>query len=124
MDLLIIIFLTLLNGIFAMSELAIASSRKARLEAMSAAATKRNNVAARQAKRLAAFRLVSKVVAVPAVGVQTAFLASKLDSHFDYPFLENPIAFELVRNVRVIKPGQTLQIQTFRLSLLCSFHPI
>ena len=37
MDLLIIIFLTLLNGIFAMSELAIASSRKARLEAMSAA---------------------------------------------------------------------------------------
>ena len=36
MDLLLIIFLTLLNGIFAMSEMAIASSRKARLDAMSA----------------------------------------------------------------------------------------
>lgn len=31
MDLLIIVFLTLLNGLFAMSELAVASSRKARL---------------------------------------------------------------------------------------------
>lgn len=37
MDLLLIIFLTLLNGVFAMSEMAIASSRKARLDAMSAA---------------------------------------------------------------------------------------
>ena len=36
MDLLLIIFLTLLNGVFAMSEMAIASSRKARLDAMSA----------------------------------------------------------------------------------------
>ena len=34
MDLLIIVFLTLLNGLFAMSELAVASSRKARLVAM------------------------------------------------------------------------------------------
>ena len=34
MDLLIIVFLTLLNGLFAMSELAVASSRKARLAAM------------------------------------------------------------------------------------------
>ncbi len=34
MDLLIIVFLTLLNGVFAMSELAVASSRKARLAAM------------------------------------------------------------------------------------------
>jgi putative hemolysin len=34
MDLLLIIFLTLLNGVFAMSELALASSRKARLAAM------------------------------------------------------------------------------------------
>ncbi len=34
MDFLIIVFLTLLNGLFAMSELAVASSRKARLAAM------------------------------------------------------------------------------------------
>lgn len=34
MDFLLIAFLTLLNGIFAMSELALASSRKARLNAM------------------------------------------------------------------------------------------
>ena len=34
MDLLLIVFLTLLNGVFAMSELAVASSRKARLKAM------------------------------------------------------------------------------------------
>ena len=34
MDFLLIAFLTLLNGVFAMSELAIASSRKARLAAM------------------------------------------------------------------------------------------
>ncbi|QTD46129.1 hemolysin family protein [Ottowia testudinis] len=34
MDLLLIVFLTLLNGLFAMSELAVASSRKARLAAM------------------------------------------------------------------------------------------
>ncbi len=34
MDFLIIVFLTLLNGVFAMSELAVASSRKARLAAM------------------------------------------------------------------------------------------
>lgn len=34
MDLLLIVFLTLLNGVFAMSELALASSRKARLAAM------------------------------------------------------------------------------------------
>lgn len=34
MDLLLIVFLTLLNGVFAMSELALASSRKARLGAM------------------------------------------------------------------------------------------
>ncbi|WP_041388522.1 hemolysin family protein [Polaromonas sp. JS666] len=35
MDFLLIVFLTLLNGVFAMSELALASSRKARLVAMS-----------------------------------------------------------------------------------------
>ena len=34
MNLLFIIFLTLLNGVFAMSELALASSRRLRLEAM------------------------------------------------------------------------------------------
>jgi CBS domain containing-hemolysin-like protein len=34
MDLLLIVFLTLLNGVFAMSELALASSRKARLAVM------------------------------------------------------------------------------------------
>ena len=34
MDFLLIAFLTLLNGVFAMSELAMASSRKARLSAM------------------------------------------------------------------------------------------
>jgi putative hemolysin len=40
MDTLIIVFLTLLNGAFAMSELALASSRKARLSAMSEAGDK------------------------------------------------------------------------------------
>jgi putative hemolysin len=34
MDLLLIVFLTLLNGVFAMSEMAVASSRKARLQAL------------------------------------------------------------------------------------------
>jgi putative hemolysin len=34
MDFLLIAFLTLLNGLFAMSEMALASSRKARLAAM------------------------------------------------------------------------------------------
>ena len=34
MDLLLIVFLTLLNGVFAMSELALTASRKARLNAM------------------------------------------------------------------------------------------
>ncbi len=37
MDFLLIVFLTLLNGVFAMSELALAASRKARLSAMSEA---------------------------------------------------------------------------------------
>ena len=37
MDVLLIVFLTLLNGLFAMSEMAIASSRKARLAALSEA---------------------------------------------------------------------------------------
>jgi putative hemolysin len=40
MDILIIVFLTLLNGAFAMSELALASSRKARLTAMAEAGDK------------------------------------------------------------------------------------
>ena len=40
MDFLLIIFLTLLNGVFAMSELALAASRKARLTAMSEAGDK------------------------------------------------------------------------------------
>ena len=34
MDVLLIVFLTLLNGVFAMSELALAASRKSRLVAM------------------------------------------------------------------------------------------
>ena len=40
MDFLLIVFLTLLNGVFAMSELALASSRKARLAAMDEAGDK------------------------------------------------------------------------------------
>ncbi|ARU05237.1 hypothetical protein CCO03_11585 [Comamonas serinivorans] len=40
MNLLLIVFLTLLNGVFAMSELALASSRKARLAALSEAGDK------------------------------------------------------------------------------------
>ena len=40
MDFLLIAFLTLLNGLFAMSELALASSRKARLAAMDEAGDK------------------------------------------------------------------------------------
>ncbi|WP_372661632.1 hemolysin family protein [Hydrogenophaga sp.] len=45
MDTLIIVFLTLLNGAFAMSELALASSRKARLVAMAEAGDKGSKVA-------------------------------------------------------------------------------
>ncbi len=37
MDVLLIVFLTLLNGVFAMSEMALASSRKARLAALAEA---------------------------------------------------------------------------------------
>ena len=40
MDFLLIVFLTLVNGVFAMSELALASSRKARLAAMEEAGDK------------------------------------------------------------------------------------
>ena len=40
MDFLLIAFLTLVNGVFAMSELALASSRKARLAAMQEAGDK------------------------------------------------------------------------------------
>jgi putative hemolysin len=40
MDVLLIVFLTLLNGVFAMSELALAASRKARLNAMAEAGDK------------------------------------------------------------------------------------
>ena len=47
MDTLIIIFLTLLNGAFAMSELALASSRKARLSAMAEAGDKGSKTALR-----------------------------------------------------------------------------
>jgi putative hemolysin len=40
MEILLIIFLTLLNGVFAMSELALAASRKSRLNAMTEAGDK------------------------------------------------------------------------------------
>lgn len=45
MDILLIVFLTLLNGAFAMSELALASSRKARLAAMAEAGDKGSQTA-------------------------------------------------------------------------------
>ena len=45
MDLLLIVFLTLLNGVFSMSELALASSRKARLNAMAEAGDKGSRAA-------------------------------------------------------------------------------
>ena len=45
MDFLLIAFLTLLNGLFAMSEMALASSRKARLTAMAEADDKGAQVA-------------------------------------------------------------------------------
>ena len=45
MDFLLIIFLTLLNGVFSMSELALASSRKARLNAMAEAGDKGSEAA-------------------------------------------------------------------------------
>ena len=45
MDFLLIIFLTLLNGVFSMSELALASSRKARLSAMAEAGDKGSQAA-------------------------------------------------------------------------------
>lgn len=48
MELLIILFLILLNGLFAMSEIAMVSSRKSRLEA----ASKRGDLAAKKALEL------------------------------------------------------------------------
>ena len=45
MDLVLIVFLTLLNGVFSMSELALASSRKARLNAMAASGDKGSQAA-------------------------------------------------------------------------------
>ena len=45
MDFLLIVFLTLLNGVFSMSELALASSRKARLNAMAEAGDKGSRAA-------------------------------------------------------------------------------
>jgi putative hemolysin len=45
MDFLLIVFLTLLNGVFSMSELALASSRKARLNAMAASGDKGSQAA-------------------------------------------------------------------------------
>ena len=45
MDFLLILFLTLLNGVFSMSELALASSRKARLNAMAASGDKGSQAA-------------------------------------------------------------------------------
>jgi len=45
MDLLLIVFLTLLNGVFSMSELALASSRKARLNSMAEAGDKGSRAA-------------------------------------------------------------------------------
>ena len=45
MDFLLIVFLTLLNGVFSMSELALASSRKARLSAMASAGDKGSQAA-------------------------------------------------------------------------------
>ena len=45
MDILLIVLLTLLNGVFAMSELALASSRKARLTAAAEAGDKGSQAA-------------------------------------------------------------------------------
>ena len=45
MEFLLIVFLTLLNGVFAMSELALAASRKARLAAMAEAGDKGSQAA-------------------------------------------------------------------------------
>ena len=66
MDLLLIVFLTLLNGLFAMSELAVASSRKARLAAM---AESGDAGAAAPAGRPAALLVAIAIAAVEALAV-------------------------------------------------------
>ena len=69
-ELLTILALTLINGLFSMSEIAIVSSRKARLEA----AARKGNIAAKRALDLASSpnRFLSAVqIGITLVGIMT-----------------------------------------------------
>ena len=68
MDFLLIAFLTLLNGVFAMSELALASSRKARLTAMSESGDKGAHAALKLLDNPTQF-LSSVQVGIPSIGM-------------------------------------------------------
>ena len=68
MDFLLIALLTLLNGVFAMSELALASSRKARLTAMAEAGTATATAGTAHAAPLATVRRVTPRGEVESVG--------------------------------------------------------
>ena len=68
MDFLLIAFLTLLNGVFAMSELALASSRKARLTAMSESGDKGAHAALKLLDNPAQF-LYSVQVGITSIGM-------------------------------------------------------
>lgn len=76
MELLIILFLILLNGIFAMSEIAMVSARKSRLES----ASKRGDLAARKALELSENpgKLLSTVqIGITAIGILTGIYSGK-----------------------------------------------
>jgi putative hemolysin len=68
MDFLLIAFLTLLNGLFAMSELALASSRKARLAAMSESGDKGATAALKLLENPTQF-LSSVQIGITSIGV-------------------------------------------------------
>lgn len=76
MELLIILFLILLNGIFAMSEIAMVSARKSRFES----ASKRGDLAARKALELSENpgKLLSTVqIGITAIGILTGIYSGK-----------------------------------------------
>lgn len=73
MDILLIVFLTLLNGAFAMSELALASSRKARLAAMAEAGDKGSITALKLLENPTQF-LSSVQVGITSIGMLNGIL--------------------------------------------------
>ena len=96
MDFLLIVFLTLLNGVFAMSELALASSRKARLAAMDEAGDKGAHAALQLLEEPTQF-LSTVQVGITSIGVlngivgEAAFSAD-LATHLVVWGLTEPVA--------------------------------